>query len=467
MKAIKKIKEYLLLNEIGRGSFGKVFEALSEKTNKLFAIKALSTENFKNPRILDQFKKELKILFALNHQNIIKIIGVEKTINNIYLILEYCNGGTLLDYVTWYKKTYNKNIPEEIIQKILKQIIEGLKYMHKNNIIHRDIKLENILINFDDLETEYIFNDYKNEEIINKENFHTNKNINNNKEVNSNYFQNLNDFINSRFHHNLLHKTYNIKSLFDSKFTIKIADLGYARILNQSECSTTICGTPLFMAPDIVNLLHKYENNIDIENNNYNSSIDIWSLGIVFYELLIGTPPFTAIYNNEIFNKILAGVYEIPKNIKLSVEALSFLTGLMEFYPEKRFKIEDLEKQPFIMKNISDFVIIQTELLEDELNDNEITNKLSIDKKNSNTFISIDSKETNNLLIKMIKYFKIDLPQNNIDNKKTLYKIINENILDTQIKKTNNTFNIIDLRENSEKTAKVYNDQSEVITIEV
>lgn len=57
MKAIKKIKEYLLLNEIGRGSFGKVYEALSEKTNKLYAIKALASDNFKNPRVMEQLKK--------------------------------------------------------------------------------------------------------------------------------------------------------------------------------------------------------------------------------------------------------------------------------------------------------------------------------------------------------------------------------------------------------------------------
>ncbi len=456
MKAIKKIKEYLLLTEIGRGSFGIVYEALSETTNKLYAIKALSSENFKNPRVLDQLKNELKILFSLNHQNIIKIIGVEKTINNIYLILEYCNGGTLLDYVTWYKKTHNKNIPEEIIQKILKQIIEGLKYMHKSNIIHRDIKLENILINFDDHEIEFKHNNNnitnkKIEENNNKEN-HNNISNNNNKnnklnsndsfnniiKDNTNYFQSLNDFINSRYEHNILQKTYSSRSLLDSKFTIKIADLGYARILHQYESSSTICGTPLFMAPDIVNLLDKCQNNKDIEFSNYNSSIDIWSLGIVFYELLIGNPPFTATYKNEIFKKILAGVYKIPKNLKLSVEALSFLTGVMEFYPEKRFKIEELNTQPFIEKNVSEFVFLKTEFLLEKNDSLEIMQKnLNYNDNtttNNNAFVFIDCKETSNLLIRIINYFKIDIPSASIDNKKILNEIINENILSEKSK---------------------------------
>ena len=404
MKAIKKIKEYLLLNEIGRGSFGKVYEALSEKTNKLYAIKALASENFKNPRVMDQLKKELKILFSFNHQNIIKIIGVEKTINNVYLILEYCNGGTLLDYITYYKKTYNKNLPEEIIQKMMKQIIEGLKYMHSNNVIHRDIKLENILINFEDLEIEFKFDQKNSCENENKEN---GDEINTNK--NTNYSQNLNDFINSRNDSHKMHKTYANKNLLEDKFSIKIADLGYARILNQSEASNTICGTPLFMAPDIVNLIQE-EN----ENNNYNSSIDIWSLGIVFYELLIGTPPFTATYNNEIFKKILAGVYMIHKNLKLSVEALSFLTGLMEFYPEKRCKINELDSLPFIKKNVKDFIYIFTD---------------NLDNKDPNSpFITIDSKETSILLLKIIEYFNITLPNNCLE-KKELYQIIEEKVV--------------------------------------
>lgn len=417
MKAIKKIKEYLLLNEIGRGSFGKVYEALSEKTNKLYAIKALASENFNNARVMDQLKKELKILFSLNHQNIIKIIGVEKTINNVYLILEYCNGGTLLDYITYYRKTYNKSLPEEIIQKIMKQIIEGLKYMHSNSIIHRDLKLENILINFDDLEIEFKFED----NILSDNNLKPNSD-DNNPNKNSNYFRNLNDFINSRYDSHIMHKTYSSKNLLKDKFSIKIADLGYARILNQSEVSTTICGTPLFMAPDIVNLINK-EN----EKNVYDSSIDIWSLGIVFYELLIGTPPFTATYNNEIFKKILAGIYKIPKNLNLSVEALIFLTELMEFYPEKRCKVGELDSLPFIKKDYKDFIFVNTDNLDDEVN--------------KSPDITIDTKHTSDLLLKIIKFFGMELINKSID-KKFLCDLIKDKI----IYKENNTIeNIIEI----------------------
>ncbi len=330
------------------------------------------------------------------------------------MILEYCNGGTLLDYITYYKKIHNKNLPEEIIQKIMKQIIDGLNYMHSNSVVHRDIKLENILINFDDLDVEFKFE--KKDISDNKQN-----GDDNNPSHNTNYFQNLNDFINSRHDLNLKNKTYSKKNLLEDKFTIRIADLGYARILNQSESSTTICGTPLFMAPDIVNLMHQ-----DNENKNYNSSIDIWSLGTVFYELLIGNTPFTGTYSNEIYKQILAGVYRIPRNLKLSVEALSFLTGLMEFYSEKRYKIDELISLPFIIRNVNDFTFICIDNFDNEESDSP--------------FITIDSRETPNLLIKIIKYFKVDLPSDNLE-KDVLYKIIEDELTNKQLEKKENTNN--------------------------
>ena len=140
MKGIKQIKDYRLLKEVGRGANGVVYEAVDGKTNKLVAIKSIPNDKLSNARIMEQFKKELKTLYRLSHKNLIKIEGVEKTINNVYLVLEYCNGGSLYDYSCHYKKKYNKRIPELVVQKIIRQIIEGLKFMHKKNIIHRDIK---------------------------------------------------------------------------------------------------------------------------------------------------------------------------------------------------------------------------------------------------------------------------------------------------------------------------------------
>jgi len=159
---------------------------------------------------LDNFKRELKLLHGLNHNNIIKIHGIEKTTNNTYLILEYCNGGNLYEYLTFHLNKYKSPIPENQIQFIMKQFIQGLEYMHKNKIVHRDIKLENILLNFDSIPN--IYN--QNQEQVKID--------------------------------------YNKVNIFDC--SVKIADLGYARELDGCSVASTICGTPMTMAPDIIKL---------------------------------------------------------------------------------------------------------------------------------------------------------------------------------------------------------------------
>ena len=94
-KGIKMIKNYRIIKEIGRGAMGEVFEAIDDKTQKLFAIKAIASKKINDAHAFESFRRELKLLHSLNHTNIIKINGIEKTANNIYLILEYANGGNL------------------------------------------------------------------------------------------------------------------------------------------------------------------------------------------------------------------------------------------------------------------------------------------------------------------------------------------------------------------------------------
>ena len=352
MKGIKQIKDYRLLKELGRGANGIVYEAVEDKSNKSVAIKAIPYDKLSNPRQMEQFKKELKTLYRLSHKNIIKIVGVEKTINNVYLILEYCNGGTLYDYTQFYKRTYKTRLPELIVQKIIKQVIEGLKFMHKSNIIHRDIKLENILINFDEQP-----NIYSENTLINK----SPKDL------------------------------YTLYSLEKENFTIKIADLGYARELEGGLGASTICGTPMTIAPEIVNIYSD-----DGRDSKYNSAIDLWSLGAVLYELLMGVSPFVGGSKEDIMRKVYSGMYEISSDISVSIESIYLLNGLLQFYAHKRLNWDQIVFHPFITKDIKKFKYIKLNSIINQNNDDSLysDNKLLINSKDCSNFLWILFKAT-------------------------------------------------------------------------
>ena len=85
----------------------------------------------------------------LNHENIIKLYEVKETSNYFNLVIEYCNGGNLEEYFEKYQEEHNAPFPEELIQYLMRQIISAVKYLHDKRIIHRDIKLEKILIHYD------------------------------------------------------------------------------------------------------------------------------------------------------------------------------------------------------------------------------------------------------------------------------------------------------------------------------
>ena len=84
----------------------------------------------------------------LNHENVIKLYEKSESSNNFYLIMDFINGGSLADFLSDYKLKQGTAFPQKIIQHFVKQIVNGLVYIHSKNIIHRDLKLDNILLQF-------------------------------------------------------------------------------------------------------------------------------------------------------------------------------------------------------------------------------------------------------------------------------------------------------------------------------
>jgi len=135
-----KLEFYLYGRQIGHGAFGKIYLALHIASGKLVAIKAFSKKNLMNIRANQKIINEINILSHLHHPFINQILDSFEIDNHIFIVMEYVCGN-LLDFIRKRGK-----LSESISKLIFKQIIEGLRYIHKNKIVHRDIKLNNILI---------------------------------------------------------------------------------------------------------------------------------------------------------------------------------------------------------------------------------------------------------------------------------------------------------------------------------
>ena len=144
-----QIDNYILEKQLGEGAFGKVLETkLKTDPSKLFATKVYERKKIEGTPHFNYLTNECNILHELNHPNIVKLVDVKKTKNHYYIIMEYCNGGELAGALEKYKEKYGKPFSEELVQYFMRQIIDAFKYIHANGVIHRDIKLENILLNY-------------------------------------------------------------------------------------------------------------------------------------------------------------------------------------------------------------------------------------------------------------------------------------------------------------------------------
>ena len=224
-----------------KGGFSEVYLLQEANTNQLYAGKLIKTLKL-NQKELSLFQNEKKILrsfISSPNRNIIalyKVFRYEGNGNEL-LVLEYCNGGSLHSYLYNYIEKNGKPFPEDLVRYLMKQILNGVKILHERGIIHRDLKLNNILLKYN----------------------------NNNDLINQNIYA----------------------------AEIKIIDFNTSYWPDISG-PKTILGTFPNMAPSIINNAFGFGN-----IKTYDEKIDIWSLGTLCYEMLFGKPLFGNIQNYE------------------------------------------------------------------------------------------------------------------------------------------------------------------------
>ena len=376
-----QVDNLILEKLLGKGSFGEVHLTRITGDSKLYATKVYDRERIENTEAFKYLTNEINIMHNLNHPNIVKFIQVKKTKKHYYIVMEYCNGGELEKALEKYQLKYGKPFSEEIVQHLMRQIISAFKYMHANQIMHRDIKLENILVNF---ESEKDKNDL-----------------------------------------NML------------KATVKIIDFGFACKIGKNALTYTTIGNPMNMSPLI---LKKLTSHGKIRQLGYDMKADIWSLGAICYQMLIGKAAFDADDIDELVEKIEKGIYKVPTN--LSKEVVSFLNGMLQYEPQARLTAEQLYNHQFLQENIQNFHTIDLNQVSNRVKKNE----LEIDTKKNKSIWAIFNEDVENKLNKISPGHLApinEVPENNyIPQQKTFNQepMIKNKMTNAQTIKNTNTF---------------------------
>lgn len=138
----KRVGHYLLGRKLGEGSFAKVKEGLHTLTGQKVAIKVIDKKKAKEDAYVSKnMRREGKLLQMIIHPNIIQLYELMETENSYYLVTELCEGGDLMDYIC-----ARKYLSEVCTRKFIRQIISAVDYLHRIGILHRDLKIENLLL---------------------------------------------------------------------------------------------------------------------------------------------------------------------------------------------------------------------------------------------------------------------------------------------------------------------------------
>ena len=381
------IKGYKFEKIISENEISKVYLASRIKDGIKCAIKQIDKSVLSDKRYKKYLNNEIFILRHINNEYTIKLYDMTSDLNYIYLVFEYCNGGDLQMCLKRQLELHKHSFSQEQVQHIMKQVISGFVYLHSSKILHRDIKLENILVQFPTEED--------------KDNL------------------------------NIL------------KAKIKITDFGFSRYLKGDNLAKSVLGSPNSMDPHILKKMARIDNDNDYA---YDQKADIWSLGVVTYELLIGCPPFEASSYEELLDKIEKGKYRIPHQVILSTEAISFLNGMLQYNPENRLDVTELSKQYFLTRNVSTFQKLQLEKanMNMDLGQSIVLNAKKTLESNMSDIWS-QFKQDNLNKIEPIQN-QDEKPFENIEKGKRITKDV-EDLIDVEIKKENNNNQIINENE--------------------
>ncbi|KAF7701797.1 NUAK family SNF1-like kinase 1 [Silurus meridionalis] len=132
---------YELLETLGRGTYGKVKKAIERHSGRVVAIKSIKKDKIKDEQDMVHIRREIEIMSSLRHPHIISIYEVFENKDKIVIVMEYASKGELYDYIS-----ERRRLSERETRHFFRQIVSAVHYCHKNGVVHRDLKLENVLL---------------------------------------------------------------------------------------------------------------------------------------------------------------------------------------------------------------------------------------------------------------------------------------------------------------------------------
>jgi polo-like kinase 4 len=240
------IDDYDVGQEVGRGGFAVVHRARDRATGRDVAIKIIGKKRMQSMGMMSRIVNEIEVHAPLKHANIVSLIDYFEDPESIYIVLELCKGDNLYKYL----RTRGRLDEMEAVL-IIEQLLDAVEYLHHRNVIHRDLKLSNII------------------------------------------------FVRNGVPH------------------VKVCDFGFAVIMSHpDEEHFTLCGTPNYIAPEIAS------------QKAHGFPVDLWSIGCLFYSMVVGIPPFEETDVKATLERIISGAYNEPIGL-LSQTALEFLRSLL------------------------------------------------------------------------------------------------------------------------------------------
>mmetsp|Transcript_19043 Transcript_19043/g.41987 ORF Transcript_19043/g.41987 Transcript_19043/m.41987 type:complete len:625 (-) Transcript_19043:60-1934(-) len=259
--AKKQVAGYILEKRIGKGSYATVWKGRDDK-QELVAIKVISRQTVTETA---QLRQEVEVLRKISHPNIVRFRDLKKSTAHFYLVLEYCAGGDLSQFLR-----AKGRVQEETARRFLTQIASGLFVLHSSNHLHRDLKPQNILLS--DCSVDPV---------------------------------------------------------------LKLADFGFARALPEQDMAATVCGSPLYMAPEI------------LRHEPYDAKADLWSVGAILYELLLGRTPFSGSNPLQLLANIETTALSF-EGVQLSAPGQQFLRALLVHSPSQRLSSQAFMQHPYV-----------------------------------------------------------------------------------------------------------------------